>query len=47
MGDIVGNQNSVNTGVLFKIYCKGDDEVKDSTLSVVPGNTRFIQISTK
>jgi len=47
MGNIVGEQNCVKTGVLYQIYCNGDGEVKDSTLSVVPGNTRFIQISTK
>ena len=47
MGNIIGEQNCVKTGVLYQIYCNGDGEVKDSTLSVVPGNTRFIQIRTK
>ena len=44
--NVVGDQNCVKTGVLYKIHCKGDDEVGDSTLSVVPGKSRFIQTNT-
>lgn len=45
--NIVGDQNRVKTGALYKIYCKGDNEVGNSTLSAEPNNQRFKQVNTK
>jgi hypothetical protein len=44
---IVGDQNCVKTGAQYKIYCKGDNEVGNSTLSAEAGNKRFKQVNTK
>ncbi|MFM7857254.1 MAG: hypothetical protein ACKO96_36375, partial [Flammeovirgaceae bacterium] len=42
---IVGDQGRVKSGFLYKIYCKGDNEVGNSTLSAEPNNKRFYQLN--